>query len=119
MPHGYKKTFGDIGEQQAGQFLCGQGFEIVARNFRGGRAGEIDLVVKKDNLVVFVEVKSRVNSSFGGALYSISEKKKKSFRAAARVFLLIHTPLYDTSDIRFDLVAFENNETVWIKDIIR
>jgi putative endonuclease len=119
MPHGYKKTFGDFGEHEAERFLCDQGFEVVERNFRGGRAGEIDLVVKKENLLVFVEVKARVINSFGGALYSISDKKKKSLRAAARVFLFLNTPLYDKADTRFDLVAFENGETVWIKDILR
>lgn len=55
---------GQAGENLAAEFLEKKGYEIIARNFRSKRS-EIDLIVKKNNMMVFVEVKTRTSFSYG------------------------------------------------------
>ena len=57
-------------ENKALHILNKQGFDLCCKNYRGS-LGEIDLIVKKDNLVVFVEVKFRKNNNFGRAFTSL------------------------------------------------
>ena len=63
-------------ENKALHILNKQGFDLCCKNYRGS-LGEIDLIVKKDNLVVFVEVKFRKNSNFGRAIEAVNIKKGK------------------------------------------
>ena len=76
-----KQKFGKCGEDLASAFLQNKGYKIIERNFRFGRNGEIDIIAKKDDLVLFVEVKNRSSEKFGGALYSINSKKKEFSQA--------------------------------------
>ncbi len=55
---------GNKGETLAARYFKSTGYEIIARNFRHGRA-EIDLIVRKDDWVLFVEVKTRQSTDFG------------------------------------------------------
>jgi len=114
------KDLGDFGEDKAVDFLSSQGFEIIERNFRYGKLGEIDIIAQKDFLVVFAEVKNRRSRQFGGALYSITSSKKKKLTKVAQFFLTKH-PQYNSKDYthRFDLIALEDGEIQWIEDIIR
>ncbi|HEY1405568.1 MAG TPA: YraN family protein [Spirochaetota bacterium] len=107
------------GEKSAEEFFVENDFEIVARNYRASRFAEIDLVVKKDNLLVFVEVKSRSSGAFGGVLYSISKKKRSRLRMAANHFLASTHPDYASYLCRFDLFGIENGKVIWVSDIDR
>ena len=71
------KALGNKGEEIASSFLVEKGFELLKRNYRIYRVGEIDIIAKKENLIIFVEVKTRNINHFGGALYSITQRKKK------------------------------------------
>ncbi len=115
-----KKEYGRQGESRAVAFLGERGFEIVERNFRYRRAGEIDIVAMKGDLLIFVEVKSRSGSSYGGPLYSISAKKKKTLRFIAQQFLTAH-PEYHSRDItcRFDFISIEGDRIEWVEDMFR
>ena len=62
-------------ENKALHILNKQGFDLCCKNYRGS-LGEIDLIVKKDNLVVFVEVKFRKNSNFGRAIEAVNNSVK-------------------------------------------
>jgi putative endonuclease len=114
------RTAGKAGEARACMFLEEQGFKILETNFYAGRYGEIDIVALKDKLLVFAEVKSRSNEKYGGGIYSITEKKKKSLRRAAG-FYLVKNSIYDSKDytIRFDLILVENGEITLVDDILR
>lgn len=116
----YKKELGNKGENTAGYFYEANGFDIISRNFRFSNIGEIDLIVKKVNLIVFAEVKSRNSSAYGGAYYSITDRKKNTLRKVARHFLRSH-PEYYSKDFtyRFDLVSIEKGKVELIEDIIR
>lgn len=113
-------SIGARGEESAVSFLSEKGFEILARNFRFGRAGEIDIVARKGCLIAFVEVKKRTGDIYGGALYSISETKKRKIRNTAKYFIAKNS-IYDSAEYmyRFDMISIKNDEIEWIEDIFR
>ncbi len=113
------RTAGTLGEEQAVSVLKQEGFEIIARNFHHGKQAEIDIVAMRGKLVLFVEVKWRSCEAFGGALYSISEVKKRRLRSAATRFLVDNGFTGRDFIYRFDLIAFENNEFRWVQDMFR
>lgn len=80
------RELGSEGEELASKFLQKKGYEILGQNYFC-RYGEIDLVVKKHNCLYFVEVKRRISSKYGQAIFSISENKKTKIRRAARYLL--------------------------------
>ncbi|OHD71599.1 MAG: YraN family protein [Spirochaetes bacterium RBG_16_49_21] len=120
MSNESSKELGESGEKCAAAFLNEKSFDILKRNFRYGRSGEIDIIAKRNNLIVFVEVKNRTSDRFGGALYSISSKKKRNLKLAAKAFLSFH-PEYNRPDytFRFDLISITDNTVEWIEDIVR
>jgi putative endonuclease len=114
-----RRVKGLYGESLAEGFLLSKGFEIVARNFRASRYGEIDLIIKNNEYLVFVEVKNRLSKTYGGALYLISSQKKKRLRISANCFLSRNYPQYDSLTCRFDLISIENGEISWFPDMFR
>lgn len=94
-------------EKLAGRFYEDQGFEILARNWRAGRL-EIDLIVQRDNLIVFVEVKSASSKLFGHPVERVDEKKTVNLTRAAQQF--IEQNKVDNCDLRFDVVTFVDGQ---------
>ena len=90
-----------MGEDMAANYLESKGFIIRERNFRHKRA-EIDLIAQKDNLLVFVEVKTRKSDTFGFPETFVSESKAKLIISAAEAYILHHNWL---QIIRFDILA--------------
>jgi putative endonuclease len=90
-------------EDRAAEFYLSQGFEIIARNWQAGHK-EIDLIVRKDSLLVFVEVKSSRSAKFGHPSESVDRRKQERLVAAARQFIA-QNELTET-DFRFDVVTF-------------
>lgn len=103
-------------ERAAGAFLEGRGLRILARNWRC-RFGEIDLVAKDGPAVVFVEVRMRSSTAFGGAAGSIGHAKRRRLVAAANLFLAtrrIEAPC------RFDAVLIDADGGLrWLRDAFR
>lgn len=97
-----KRQLGDAGEALAAQFLEQKGCVILARNFCA-QGGEIDIIAEKDQEIIFVEVKTRQNETFGHAIESITPKKIARLQIAAWKFLekneLTHR------DFRFDIIT--------------
>ena len=102
---------GGDAEDAAAAFLASQGLAIVARNYRT-RLGEIDLIAREGPVLVFVEVRLRGESTFGGALASITPRKQRRIVAAARQYLM---RLARTPPCRFDVVALEGAAPQWIR----
>lgn len=94
-------ALGDKGERLAETFLRSKGMEVLERNFRR-RFGEIDLVVRDGDAVVFVEVKYRSGTSFGLAQEMVSPKKRRKIVRTAAAY--IQSRALDCP-IRFDVVA--------------
>ena len=84
----HNKYIGNKGEDIAEGFLLNKGYEIVERNFRFGKEGEIDIIVSDRDTLIFVEVKTRTNHKFGNPILSITEKKKRQMRFAANGYML-------------------------------
>jgi len=90
-------------EKKAALFYEQQGFEILEKNWQAAHK-EIDLIVKKDNLLVFVEVKSSTSQKFGHPAERVNRAKIKNLTAAARQFLIDNK--IENCDLRFDVVTF-------------
>ena len=101
-------------EALAAAFLQGRGLTILERNYRC-RLGEIDLVARDGGTTVFVEVRRRASSAFGGAAASITSKKRTKLIRAARHYLsrLRHVP-----QCRFDALLIEGEppRIEWIRN---
>ncbi len=100
---GSRRKVGAEFEQRAAQFFIQQGFEILDRNWQAGHR-EIDLVARKDDLVVFVEVKSSSNPNFGHPAERVDKTKIRHLGAAAQKYLI--EKKIAGVDLRFDVVTF-------------
>lgn len=101
------RRFGIIGEKIAQGYLINKGYEILETNFYTKR-GEIDIITKKDNCIVFVEVKTRTNLKFGTPAMAVNSTKRKHIKSVAKTFLYLHRLC--ECDVRFDVVE------IFIKD---
>ncbi len=109
---------GDIAEQQAREFLQRQGLTFVAANVKGP-GGEIDLVMRERQTLVFVEVRLRSNQRFTGAAESVNASKQNKLLKTAAWYLQ-QQKLTDEIPCRFDVVALstldESQPPQWIVD---
>ncbi|EMV7408738.1 YraN family protein [Enterobacter soli] len=110
-----RKQTGDAWEVKARRWLEGKGLRFIAANVRG-RGGEIDLIMKDGQTTVFVEVRFRQSSQFGGAAASVTPAKQQKLLQTALLWLARHNGSFDTVDCRFDVVAFTGNNIEWLKN---
>jgi putative endonuclease len=104
---------GQSAESHAEAFLKTQGLKLLTRNWRC-RFGEIDLVMQDGTTTVFVEVRLRSRSDFGGAAASVTPAKQKKLLAAARQYL---STLKTLPPCRFDVVALTGSAPPeWIRN---
>lgn len=94
---------GRRGEELAARFLVGRGWQVLDRNYRAG-SKELDLVVRRDSILAFVEVKTRRGSEFGHPLEAITRRKRCEVTACARAWLREH-PTPGTLLRRFDAIS--------------
>lgn len=108
---------GNSGEELAAEFLARKGFEVVRRNYRYGRS-EIDLIVKRNDWLLFVEVKTRSSSDFGEPETFVTREKANNIFRAAEHF--IFTTNWQ-GHVRFDVVSVklgDKQEVVHFEDAI-
>ena len=109
------KARGDAGEDEALAYLQDQGLRLLQRNYRtpGRGGGEIDLIMQTpDGTVVFVEVRKRSRSDFGGAGASIGHTKQQRIVFAARHYLMRWRRL---PPARFDVVLIDGGAPRWLQ----
>lgn len=94
---------GQAGEQLAREYLNSQGLALVTTNYRC-RRGEIDIIVRDGDTLVFVEVRLRSNPRFAGAADSVDARKQRRLIAAAEHYLL-HQHGDNPPPCRFDVIA--------------
>jgi len=102
-------------EQSALDHLLANGLKLVARNVRY-RAGEIDLIMRDGAVLVFVEVRSRADTRWGGAAASVDARKQRRLIHAAQIHLQAR---YGDRPppCRFDIVVFDGAQQVeWLPD---
>jgi len=93
---------GARGEKLARRYLRRNGYKVLFRNFRGRSGGEIDIVCRDNDTLVFVEVKTRTREDFGRPVEAVDRQKQKRISRGALVWLR----MLDNPDIlfRFDVV---------------
>jgi putative endonuclease len=102
-------------ETLALQYLQAQGLTFVGRNI-AGRFGELDLVMKDQAQLVFVEVKYRKSLAYGGPLAAVTASKQQKLRLTATAYLQQHAP---KAYARFDVIAISGETPYhleWLKN---
>jgi len=117
----FRQRLGAWGEHQAEVYLLEHGMELLERNFRT-RFGEIDLVMKQVEQLVFVEVKTRSNDKFGMPEESVTPRKQEHLIKAAEQYLMDHPE--SPSDWRVDVVSVRGKpganppEILWFENAL-
>lgn len=107
-------NLGQEAEQFAATFLQQQGLKLLEKNY-SCKFGEIDLIMRDSKSLVFVEVRLRKNSNFGGAAASITYSKQLKLRKTAEFYLQQH----GNSPCRFDAILMQQasmDGIEWIKN---
>jgi putative endonuclease len=98
------QSVGYQGETLAATFLEKKGYNILERNWRTPY-GEIDLIAKRDDVISFVEVKTRASRSLGPPEISITHRKEEHMRCAAEYYIQQHPEL--NNDWRIDAITIQ------------
>jgi len=109
-----KKT-GALGEQYAARYLIAQGYEVLNTNFHS-KFGEIDIVARKNNEIIFCEVKTRKNINFG--LPQEAFNYKKYSRIKKTIFIYFQNNRTNYSRWRIDLVSILLNSFDEVKELV-
>ena len=99
-----RKELGNTGEKLARDFLKKKGYKILDSNYRC-REGEIDIITRKKDCLVFVEVRTKASTDFGSPEESVTSAKKEKLIASALTYLTEHKDLPESW--RIDFVAVE------------
>ena len=89
------------GEQIAAEYMKGQGFTILHRNWRSGHK-ELDLVTSKDNLLVVIEVKTRYNDIYGLPQDAVDDRKIRKIISATDSYIRLFSI---DMQVRFDIIT--------------
>jgi len=108
------KRKGNYGETAAAGFLEAKGYVVVSRNYKRGK-GEIDIIARDGDCVVFVEVKYRKNLAIGLPREAVTATKRRSLKNAANWYIS-ENQLADV-DMRFDVVEIIGSEQLEIEHI--
>ncbi len=96
------RHFGALAEDLAEEYFSDRGYRVLERNFRHG-PGEIDLVLEKDGLLVFAEVKARRSKKYGLPQEAVTPAKQKTIRRVAEAYMLRKKKA--GVSVRFDVLA--------------
>lgn len=108
-----KRTVGTEGEERAVSYLVKEGCTILMTNYTC-RIGEIDIIAKEKDTVLFIEVKFRKNDRMGRPYEAVNYPKQMKIMKSAMLYAqqknLFEKPM------RFDVIEIMGNETVWLKN---
>jgi len=110
-----KQRQGQLYEQQALAYLREQGLRLVEANFRCD-CGEIDLIMRDGEALVFVEVRQRASPTHGGAAASITPAKVRRVVRAAQTYL---QSFAQVPPCRIDVVAIDGGALDWLRDAVQ
>ena len=109
LPSLRRQLLGKRGEELAASLLINKGYRLIEKNFRK-RYGEIDLVARWQNTLVFVEVKTRIGRRFGTPEESVTARKLRQVVKTAEYYKMTHAGLPDS--LRIDVVAIELDDNL-------
>ncbi|MFH0255971.1 YraN family protein [Vibrio rumoiensis] len=112
----------DVGSQYealASNYLAGQGLKLIDKNINS-RFGEIDLIMKDKNTIVFIEVKYRSNQRYGHAAEMVTYQKSQKLIKTAMFWLNRQSLSIEKTSFRFDVIAIHQNgnDINWIQNAI-
>ncbi len=116
-----RQVIGKWGENVAAETLRNRGWTVAARNYRTPY-GELDVIARKGNTVLFVEVKTRTSDAYGMPEDSISPSKAKHLLESAQYYLQEHG--LDDIDWRVDVIAIQgrpnqpNTHIEWFENVL-
>ncbi len=102
-----KRVIGSLYETMASRYLREQGYTIICHNFRS-RFGEIDIIARDHEYIVFIEVKYRKTKQFGYPREAVTYRKQKHIIRTAEYFLL--TQIGKEQACRFDVIEILDNQ---------
>lgn len=100
----FNQTLGVLGEDIAASYLRKHGYKILARNYKA-RYGEIDIICLFQDILVFVEVKTRSDNAYGTPEDAVTPRKLREVIKTAEYFKLIHPELPDA--LRIDVIGIQ------------
>ena len=109
-----QRAVGAYNEEIAAAYLRKQGLAVIERNYRV-RTGEIDIIAKDGEYLVFCEVKYRSSKEAGGARYSISADKQRQIARVAKIYMA-QKHISPETFCRFDCVLIDGKEIEYIKN---
>lgn len=104
---------GSAGEDAACRYLQDKGFVILQRNYRQP-CGEIDIIARQGNTLVFAEVKKRASGAFGGPLAAVTPAKQHKITLTAECYIKEKAPKFDS--IRFDVICLLDGKITHIEN---
>ena len=121
-PHKHSTVeLGAIAERKAVELLLARGYVIVERNYEhrvnGRKTGELDIVARQGDCIVFVEVRSRANTDHGDAIETINHMKQTRIARTAERYLLERSPAF--AGVRFDVVTLNGDRIDLYVDAFR
>ncbi len=109
----YKKLLGYLGEKKAKNFLKKQGYKILYSNYVTPY-GEADIIAKKGDETVFVEVKTRTNEKFGRPCEAVDNKKQERYRRICEYYFMQNN--LEIQKISFAVVEILKNQINFIEN---
>ena len=103
----HKQRTGRLGEDLAVRHLRRKGYKIIERNFRT-RLGEIDIIARHKDQLVFIEVKARKSANYGDPKFAVTARKQRKISMVALAYMKKHDVMGQPA--RFDVVAVQNPE---------
>jgi putative endonuclease len=97
-----RQLLGQKGEKQAARYLKQKGYKVVTANYRC-KYGEIDLIARDSDILIFIEVKTRTSTDFGGPAAAVDYRKQQQISKVAHHYLITHHN--DDVNARFDVIS--------------
>ena len=111
-----RQFYGQTNEAAAAAYFQQQGYIILEQNFRT-RSGEIDVIAKDNDTIVFIEVKSRSSTTFGTPKHAVTLQKQRKISKTALYYLKSTHQSHVRA--RFDVVAIFSSSDVYTIELIR
>ena len=105
---------GKLGEDLAVKYLLSKGYKLLARNYRN-KIGEIDIIVEKDGIIIFVEVKSRTSTNYGYGYEAVNRRKQEKIINCSHIYCK-QNGLYN-SQLRYDIIEVYLTKDIKINHI--
>ena len=110
-----KHILGKLGEDLVEKYLIDKNYKIIERNFRGSK-GEIDIIAKEDDEIVFIEVKTRSNVACGRPSEAVNQVKQKHIKKATKYYIYLNK--LENHYIRIDVIeVYLKNNKFYINHI--